>query len=227
MFKDTLLIIRHARSELNIRKSEDADCNITNFGVKQATTVGKFMGRHMNLDGFSYYTSPFLRCLQTAGEIVNGVSKVHSALAGEMQFKVLDDLREYINHCHREVTVRCHSGAYPEFDWSDFPKFAEEPDLSYKDEQNEELLNRVHRLYRGLPEKSVVVTHGLPALTLVRVATGRGDAVPIWDHCIDNASMTLIKGGRIVWLGRNLYPECDHDPFDKVRAYDAADLIVA
>ena len=58
-----------------------------------------------------------------------------------------------------------------------------------------------------LPQKSVVVTHGLPAFTLMHVAKGNVESVPIWDHSIDNCSITYLKGGRVIWHGRNLYHE--------------------
>lgn len=215
----TLLIIRHARSELNIRVTEEPDAKITDFGARQAHTVGRFMARHMDLSGFDFYTSPFLRCLQTAEHIC----KAYTEFKVAPRFRVRDKLREYINHGHQEVTIDVHRKKFPHMDWQRYPEAVDK--LLFRAEQNEEILNRMHDFYGKIPEKSVVVTHGLPALVLIRVATGRGDAVPIWDHSVDNASLTLIKNGRTVWHGRNLYPEVEHDPFEKMRTYDAADLL--
>ena len=67
MFKDELILIRHARSKYNVRQSNDLDSPITEFGHKQAKTVASFIKKHMGVDPehFTFYTSPFLRCLQT------------------------------------------------------------------------------------------------------------------------------------------------------------------
>lgn len=219
MFKEQLIIIRHARTETNIRATDDADTKLTKFGMEQRHRLGKFMYKHMDIDaGFRFYTSPFLRCLQTAAAIQDEAPDYHS------QFVVTDAVREYINHGHREVKIPVHKDKFAQFNWS---RFYYHDELTYKDEFNEEILNRLVGFYHDLPEKSVVVTHGLPALTLLYVASRPGwNSVPIWDHSIDNASITVVVRGRVVWHGRNLYHELDTDPFDKKRAYDASDLLV-
>jgi broad specificity phosphatase PhoE len=137
---------------------------------------------------------------------------------------VLGTLREYINHSDREVTVDLRRNDFPQMRWEEFDSSVSS--LIFNDEQNEEFLNRIHAAYNRLNDQSVVVTHGLPALALIRVATGKGDSVPIWDHSVDNASLTLIKNGRLIWHGRNLYHEVDFDPFENMRPFDKADLLI-
>lgn len=229
MFKDELIIIRHARSYHNIRESDDLNCDITPFGRRQAEIVGKFLANHMCLEGFSFFTSPFLRCLRTASQIKFAILWQTLEEEAQPHFQIHDGLREYINHSGREVVIP--KGDYEDADFrsrynwpDDYPVVGR----CYKEEFNEELLNRMHSTFHSLPQKSLVVTHGLPALMLAKIATNPAlNTVPVWDHSIDNCSITYIVRGRVVWWGRNLYWEVDSDPFlKKKRSYDECDLLV-
>lgn len=227
MFKEELVIIRHARSETNVRMSEDLNCPITKFGEGQAYRVGQFMAKHMRLSEFTFFTSPFLRCLQTSWKIWEGMSQ-HGLWR---MFNVERRLREYINHCGREVTIPLLYDFHESCKWDSYhtgqARFEKAPATEkFNDEHNEEFLNRMHDLYRSLPQKSVVVTHGLPARLLLHIAANpHTNSIPIWDHSIDNCSISYVVNGRVVWHGRSLYHEIDYDPFDKRRPFDAADLL--
>lgn len=199
MFKEELLIIRHARSKHNVCDSDDVDDQITKFGETQSRNVGKFMASELDLDGFKFFTSPFLRCLQTSSLIQQEV---------KAQFQVMHELREYLNHAGRECFVPHRERIFPTLDWSWYPQEG----TTYYDEFNEVYLHRMHDAYSKLPQKSVVVTHGLPAFTLMHLAKGNMQSIPIWDHSIDNCSMTLIRRGRVIWHGRNLYHELEYKP---------------
>lgn len=218
--KEKLLIIRHPRSAGNIRTSDDHDCEITEFGYRQARTVAKFLRDHFDLYGFSLFTSPWLRCLEMADAIQRTVRSRHNL----MPFTVLPDLREYINHGWREVELLLRRHEYRSMNWDMFSNQTEK--MTFKDEFNEQLIARVRRLHDFLPQKSVVITHGLPALTLMHVATKDANYIPIWDYSIDNASMTLIVNGKVVWLGRNLFAEIDEDPHDKPKVYDDLNFLL-
>lgn len=218
MFKEELLIIRHARSKYNLRLSDDLDDSITDWGVKQAETVGKYLVNHFQHHQFHLFTSPFLRCLQTAKIIQTYLRQKDyegwSAL--EPTFKINTFLREYVNHSGKSVHVKDRSREYNRFDWKGFPSEG----TTFAEEWNETFLARMHNCHQQLPNKSIVITHGLPALMLLNIATGIYQQVPIWDHSLDNCSMTYIKQGRIIWRGRNLYSECDDDPMARRKAYD-------
>lgn len=199
MFKDELIIIRHARSLNNIRKSEDLDDGISDYGEKQARNVGVFLAEEVDLTGFEFFTSPFLRCLQTSEAI--------SSRCG-MEPIVMPQLREYLNHGGRAVEVINRKGLFPRMNWGVYPDEGE----IYQEEFNETFLHRMHEAYHLLPSKSVICTHGLPALVLLHVATTNTRSVPVWDHSIDNCSITVIRKGRVIWHGRNLYHEHEYDP---------------
>lgn len=200
MFKEELIIVRHARSRHNTRNSESLDDGITEFGERQAKNIGHFFSQEVDLSDFKIFSSPFLRCLQTTAGLTTSL---------DQDVIVKPTLREYLNHSGRSVHVVNRAAEYPRWDWSAYPKDG----VTYDEEFNEVFLHRMHEAYTTLPEKSVVVTHGLPALTLLHVSADRGlRSVPIWDHSIDNCSISIIRRGRVIWHGRNLYHELDYDP---------------
>jgi broad specificity phosphatase PhoE len=217
----TLLIIRHGRSQSNVRLSSDPDCALTEFGEKQALNVGNFLHNHVRFSrDWNIYTSPFLRCLQTS-EKVNEPRRERQErlnISSKQKIIVMNGLREYINHAHTEVALTVGMELYPHFRWSEVPS----PN-SVRCEQNEEFLERMNSAYEKLPDKCIVITHGLPALMLARIAIGRGDTVPPWDHSLDNGSLTYVKQDRSVWWGRNLFHELDYDAFETRRSSDAGD----
>lgn len=212
MYKKELIIVRHARSKYNMGETTDLDAGITEFGKQQSSNVGKFLRDKVDLDGYAGFTSPFLRCLETT---VWMVSQLHDIK--QKDFKVMSELREYLNHSGDSVAVPNRQSDCPTINWLFYPNEGE----AYKSEHNEEFLRRMHCVYQMLPEKSIVITHGLPALLLIDIATKNSHSVPVWDHSIDNCSVTMILNGRTVWYGRNLFNEVDYKPdASKLREFD-------
>lgn len=208
-FKEELFVIRHARSQHNVRDEEGLDAGITEWGERQAENVANFLKDQIDLEGFTFITSPFYRCLLSSLPIADkfGIS-----------FEVWPEFREYLNHSGKECVVR-HRTDMPKFDWSRFAVDGQvQTETLYKEEYNEVFLNRIHDGYTLLPEKSVVVTHGLPAITLTTIAKGHLH-MPVWDYSISNASITYIKRGRTIWHGRSLYHERDYDTKMYIRDY--------
>ena len=201
MFKEELIIIRHARSKFNLRASDHLDDSLSEFGEKQARHVGEFFKDAMDVTGHSCYSSPFLRCLQTTN-LINPHVKNRPI--------ILHQVREYLNHsAGRTAYVPNRKNDFPQFDWDRYPDEGEE----YSEEFNETFLLRMHDAYHCLDDHSIVVTHGLPALVLLHIASETTIShVPVWDHSIDNCSISVIRKGRIVWHGRNLFHEHDYDP---------------
>ena len=218
-FKEELIVIRHARSAHNVRDEEGLNAGITDWGQRQSENVANFLKAQFDLSGFCFITSPFLRCLLTALPIqntLNGALPSDHARFGA-QFEVWPEMAEYLNHSGKECWVE-RNDEFP-FDWSRFP----ESKMLYE-EYNEIFLNRVHDGFTLLPEKSLVVTHGLPSLTLIEIAKGNYH-MPVWDYSVANCSITYIKRGRVVWHGRNLYHERDYDNKMYVRDYTVGNTI--
>lgn len=197
-----LLIIRHSRSEHNLKLTTDLDSRITTFGEHQAVNVGKFLqdkffSEKYNIEEWGVFTSPFLRCLQTTKLIADQIKDCPKPC-------VRRTLREYLNHSNQSCEIKKRSEF--DFDW-DFES------ASFDIEQNETFLDRMHKALIALPKCAIVVTHGLPAHVLKNLAVDpSGNHVPLWDNSIDNASITWIKNGRLIWNGRNLYHELEYDP---------------
>lgn len=196
MYKKELIVIRHARSKYNMRETTDLDAGITEFGIRQSTNVGKFLHDKIDLSDYDGFTSPFLRCLETTEYIRSGVPVMYPG----GKFTVMSELREYLNHSGECVGVACREEDRPWHHWIHYPKEG----MIYTAEHNEIFLRRMHAAYQKLPERSIVVTHGLPALLLIDIATKNSHSVPVWDHSIDNCSVTYIINGRVVWYGRNI-----------------------
>lgn len=198
MFKEELIIVRHGRSEHNVKKSNNLDSSLTKFGLKQAKNVGDFLKNHFPLLGtFRLYTSPFLRCLETAKNM-----EIHSEFS---RWNVDAGFREYINLDAEKIVIPNRISDTRDFAvWPDHKKNYE---YVFEKESNEIFFHRISQAYDGLPQKSVVVTHGMPVAMLAKIATGSDSTVPIWTYSFDNCSITYINRGRTVWSGRNLHHE--------------------
>ena len=197
MFKEELILIRHARSKYNVGESQEVDDGITDWGKKQAFNVGRFLATEMNLQGFEFYISPFLRCLETSSFIPN-----------REPWRVHQGLREYLNHGGRSAQVPNRSDMFKQgegrYDWGDYPAGG----VTYDVEFNETFLHRMVETYHSLAHKSVVVTHGLPAFLLLYIGTTPNPRhVPVWDCSMDNCSITWIRKGQVIWHGKNLHHE--------------------
>lgn len=200
-----LIIIRHARSMNNVGKCDSLDSSITPWGIKQAKNVGKFLSSKMDLKDFKFFTSPFLRCLETC-------SHINEAFYNKNSFQIKSELREYINHSGTNVHVPNRWNDFDEKNgiyWHNFPLDG----INYNQEFNEQIFGRLNDFYQSLPPKSLIVTHGLPLMVLSHIATNNNHVIPVWDYSIDNCSITYIINGRKIWHGRNLYHEeyCESD----------------
>jgi broad specificity phosphatase PhoE len=217
---DKLVIIRHARSEANIRASNDPDATLTEFGFRQARKLGTFLANHCDMRDFCLFTSPWLRCLLTAEEIQKRVCSRHNLC----NFEVVPEAREYINHGWNEVELLLHRNEFKSMRWDMFSHHTKEK-MIFKSEFNEELISRIRKLSNVMPERSLVVTHGLPALVLLHVVAYNANYIPLYDYSIDNASITLIDNGRVVWHGRSLHSEVESDEFEEAKFYRTTNFL--
>lgn len=209
MFKEELIIVRHGRSLHNVKESEDLDSGLCPWGERQARNVGKFLRQQGLRELGPWYTSPMLRCLQTT-RLMDPWGRP----------EVMSNLREYINHCGDDVYVDRRADLFAEMNWHQFPHGA-----TYYKEHNEVFLERMYDAYEQLPSRAIVVTHGLPAITLLKIASENTRHVPMWDHSLDNCSITWIRRGRVLWHGRNLYHEVGEENFDKACLFDVVNRV--
>ena len=100
---------------------------------------------------------------------------------------VMWQLREYLNHSGRTAWVPNRKELFPHMDWDLYPAAGE----TYDQEFNEVFLHRMQDAFHNLPQRSIVVTHGLPALVLLKVASDpTNHGVPVWDHSIRSEEHT-------------------------------------
>lgn len=202
-----IIIIRHGRSKYNVGDSEDLDSGLTDFGHVQTENTAKFIAEGgLSYGGFSFndeygsvFVSPFLRTLQTAKYLKDYIPAL----------KVFVDIGvgEYVNHTtYDTLLIKSRQAEFPDFLWDGFK--SENCFLLGHDDAW--FLDKIHRFYNRLPDKSIVVSHGLPCMTLVEIATkGPINHIPLWDFSIGNSSITWIKNNRAIWLGRDLFHEID------------------
>jgi broad specificity phosphatase PhoE len=199
--KESLVLIRHGRSEQQVHRSTSWESNLTEFGKLQSRAVGRFLDKPWpeRRTSFAYdhifYVSPFLRCLETVRYMLQ-----------EMKVKlkqppiVLPSLSEFVPDI---VHIVPRYREFPEFNWYWFRQARE-----FIPEKNEEFLERMLEAYEYLKQSSVVITHGFPAHMLALIAMNQNvDYVPCWDWSLDNCSITWIDSGRKKWWGRNIYTE--------------------
>lgn len=190
-----LMIIRHARSLYNVEDSKNLDDGLTDYGHQQANMVGEFLRNEFKEGYWNIVTSPFLRCLLTASHIQDHLhcNVTVDGRLGEMtvDYHTLDSLH-----------VAERKEKFPDADFSGF----DHKDFAH--ERCEHYVQRLNDVYHDVPNRSILVTHGSPVLSFIRMHEhGEYSSVPIWNHSVDNCSMTWIRGERMIWRSRNLYWE--------------------
>lgn len=212
-----LIIIRHARSLYNIGESKSLDSSLSGFGHRQAKNVGIFIAdgglkekdHKFDLNNSKLFVSPYLRTLQTMRCIIEENPHLNVEIAPE--------IGEYVNHTiYPIVHVNPRNETYPDFDWG----VGEVHSYNLDHHDDEWFLDTLSKFYEELPEKSIVVSHGLPCATLLEVATSINPIVPEWDFSISNASITWIKNGKLLWRGREVYHEDFYSPSGRRKSDD-------
>lgn len=187
-----IMIIRHARSLYNVEATKDLDAGLTDYGHQQATMVGKFLKE--DFGDWSIMTSPFLRCLETSQHIIDelGCGAVVEGRLGEMtvDYHELDSLH---------VVERKEK--FPDINFSQFNH------NDFAHERMDEYADRLEKVWHEVPDKTILVTHGSPVLSFIRMHEGKFGSVPLWNHSVGNCSMTWIRGNRMIWRTRDLYWE--------------------
>lgn len=213
MHKKNVIIIRHGRSKHNLGLTKNLNSEISDYGQTMAMAVGRFLKTQLRTnafgldpfrnESFEIYTSPYLRCLQT--------TELICANAGILPQRVNVDprLREYNGHAMAwgdEAQVTSYHGSsygFGQYNWR-----LMEQHRSFSHEVNEELHGRLLSFFEESGNNVIVVSHGLPCLTLAHIAKDPTmHYIPLWDNSINNASITWLKNGRGVWWGRTLQHE--------------------
>jgi broad specificity phosphatase PhoE len=188
-----ILFVRHAESQYNVRKTYHLDSDLTNDGEVQAHLLANHI-HHLNLEGYTGFVSPFKRCLKTARYIMRKTG---------MCFVVCPELGE-VSWTFPEsgLDIQTMADAFWEMNWDG---------LDHKDtihcpkETDAVFVQKLAGLLVNLPEKSLIVSHGTPIMTLIELALGaQVGRIPQWDGSIQNASMSHITHGTLQYLSRTV-----------------------
>tara|TARA_Y100000034_G_scaffold80510_1_gene96615 strand:- start:8249 stop:8848 length:600 start_codon:yes stop_codon:yes gene_type:complete len=196
------MIIRHARSLYNIDETVGLDEGLTPYGHDQADMAGHFLRDEFGDDYWNIATSPFLRCLQTSQHIKNYLD-CECVVDGRLGEMTID------YHKLESLDVSERREVFSKMDWDNynFHDFAHETMSDY--------LVRLESAWEDTPNRSIIVTHGSPVLSFIRMHEGTFNSVPLWDFSIGNCSMTWIRGKRIVWRTRELFWEKPYKNYDR------------
>jgi len=191
-----LILIRHAESEYNARKSENLDSGLTPVGIKQATAMAEYLIDAIppdKLATFQCRVSPYLRCLQTARVIRKAMKK-------KINFSVDPGPREVMIF-YDEFSMGTHRPRFSEMLWPDVPswKFPKETELDFK--------ARMRAYLMGLGAGNyLIVSHGSPVGTLADMEMGFFDK-PFSHKVIKNASLTWLIDGKPILFNHIAYPD--------------------
>lgn len=197
-----LMIIRHARSLYNVEVTDDLDAGLTDFGHQQAEMVGEFLREELSIPYWHIFTSPFLRCLETAQHIKDKLTGCAVTVDGRLGEMTVD------YHELDSLSVENRGEAFP-YNWSNYDP------VDFAHERMEDYVQRLEAFYDSVPNRSIIITHGSPVLSFIRMHEGKFNSVPLWNHSIGNCSMTWIRGNRMIWRTRDLYWELPYKSYKK------------
>lgn len=192
-----VMLIRHAQTVFNVRKTNNLDSELTELGETQVVKVAQQLTK-TDLSDYIGYVSPALRTLKTAKGIsdATGLKFVVHPLAYEFcgPWRNMEG-----QQCEYKVAIPCRTKEFPQFDWSLYPK-----DAIFTPETLFMFRNRMKALNASLSKKTVVVTHGAVVLTMVEHLVGLENIV---EHLpkdgsepVTNASVSLVHGNKPVYL---------------------------
>lgn len=186
-----LFAVRHAESLANIDKSAGLNAALSPLGERQTLAlIDRFTARPLR----AVYSSPFLRCIQTARPIAERLG---------LTVRIRPDLAEF-HHLPKgasadtglppiEALVRQHSGLSPCPDWAEPFVW---PDV---DESLDQLVRRMQRMESYLKSRwtddndaVLIISHGSPIARLVD-AWLTNQAGPSFRFIIDNAALTALR----------------------------------
>lgn len=180
-FNKEILLIRHGHTDHN-----DLDPALSPKGQSQVEMTNQLLSE-LNLDDFVGFCSPMLRCLQTADLI---------SQATGINFQVKTDILEPPPFLSPRETffLKSHHSTFPQYEWPfDNGYFIEH-------ETNNTFLARVNRVLRGLPKKSMIVSHSGFVINMAKLALCNETVTKCG---VPTASLTHIENREVRCLGEN------------------------
>lgn len=180
-FNKEVVLIRHATPAI----SDTADPELSEVGVQQAQKIAQSL-QDLALHEFQCFTSPMLRCLQTATILSKTLKKkfcVNHRLAESLEFLAEDE----------KICIPNRENTFPNFDWP-------QGDFFLKQETLQEFSARTLDVLHSLPHKTIVITHYGFICNMMRL-TLDDRANKLVDQEIPPASVTYINKDELQCLG--------------------------
>jgi len=203
-----LLLIRHAESNFNSRKSKHLDSKLTIRGRQQGRECAEFLSRNFNLEKWQGITSPYFRTLAT--------SKIISKRT-QVPFKIDWRIREYGHKSSgyaESTTIRVpeRRDEFPEI----FEGISANPEWNHGYETENNLLERLLDFIQELQSvggKYIIVSHGVPIYTMIHILNG-SHYVPAWDRQILNTSVSHFEEDHFHYIAK--FVNTGEDPRKKI-----------
>jgi len=204
-----LLLIRHAESNFNSRKSKHLDSKLTARGKRQGGECAEFISRNFeDLEEWQGITSPYFRTLATSRMISKRTL---------IPFKIDWRVREYGHRSsgyHESTIIRVpeRREEFPEIFESVPPK----PEWAHGYETEDDLLERLVDFIQALRTengKYIVVSHGVPIYTMIHILNG-SHHVPAWDRQILNTSISHFEEDHFHYIAK--FVNTGEDPRKKL-----------
>ncbi len=176
-YNKEMLLVRHAAI---VSATPNIDPPISTLGELQALQLAKLIQKQ-DLQGVKAYTSPCLRCLQTA-QIISDIT--------DLEFEVSPQIAEmpHLNYGGPEtIDLPNRKDEFPQFDWPT------EEDFHIPTETDEQFETRVAAVLQHLPNRAMLVTHFGVICNLANLALCNERARMVIENGIPTASITSIN----------------------------------
>lgn len=202
-----MLLIRHAESLWNIRKTDDLDSDLSELGIQTVTKTANYLKDNFNFSEYNCLTSPYLRTLRTSQIIANicnvdfevdsSVREHHVGAGGPSHYMEIPIRREF----------KFKWDADFEFETTDNTLFFENRDLS-------ELVYDLELFLDAVGSKTIIVSHAVPIKIMSDLLIGTNPEQLINDYSKDqslmlgkikNSSLTLIENGKIEYFSKIVF----------------------
>ncbi len=175
------VLIRHAQSMHNARKTSDLNSTLTSEGLWQAEVIGRYLRENYALDKYEKRVSPYLRCVQTASYIWPQFTIDLGAMETACLYTE-DSIVSLAKYNGIELT------GYVQFNYNVFGKH---DGIDHKHETLREFLSRMEEYVASFEDGAyLIVAHGGVVCTMANIITKRPHGR--WGECL-NASISHFK----------------------------------
>lgn len=176
-YNKEMLLVRHAAIVLS---TPNIDPPISTLGEFQALQLAKLIQKQ-DFQGVKGYTSPCLRCLQTA-QIISDIT--------DLEFEVSPQISErppHLNGGPKTIDLPNRKEEFPQFNWPT------EEEFHIPTETEEEFETRVATVLQHLPNRAMLVTHFGVICNMANLALCNERARMVIENGIPTASITSIN----------------------------------